>query len=81
MQTQTHIYKDLDTVTKHTKKMGFPKACSQSDSKINANSSCSNLFLLSVPNVLNLLKNLLNVLSHCSQSTKHRLEGRLTLES
>ena len=30
MQTRTHINKDFDTVTKHTKKMGFPKACARS---------------------------------------------------
>ena len=56
MQTQTYIYKDLDTVIEHAKKMGIPKACARSFySKINANSSSSNLFLRSVPNVLNLL--------------------------
>ena len=56
MHAQTHIYTDLDTVTKHKKKVGFPRACARSYySKINANPSSSNLFLLFVPNVLNLL--------------------------
>ena len=57
MPKQTHIYKDLDAVIEYTKeKRVFPRACARSYySKINADSSSSNLFLRSVPNVLNLL--------------------------
>ena len=56
MQTWTHIYKDLDTVIKHTNKWVSPKhVLGTYYSKISANSSSSNLFICSVSNVFNLL--------------------------